>query len=329
MTILQKPLRPNSASATDVANVLHPYTDLVSHAAQGPVIIARGKGVQVWDEDGKDYIEGVAGLWCASLGFDNERLAKAAYDQLRTLPFYHSFGSKSHGPLIDLAERLIALAPVPMARVMFSNSGSEANDTAIKMIWYFNNAMGRPQKKKIIGRLKGYHGVTLAAASLTGLPNNHRSFDLPLPGFVHTMTPHFYHEGLAGENEEDFATRCADELERLILTEGPDTVAGFFARTGSWALAASSCRRMAISKKIQAVSAPLRRALRRRRGHLRLWPHRPILGQPKLRDRARHSRLRQGAIGELRADLGDDRQYPRLRGDCGGEPSYRGRSAMA
>ena len=223
------PVRPNSAAARDVAHTLHPYTDLVAHESAGPLVISRGKGVRVWDEDGKEYIESVAGLWCASLGFDNERLAKAAYDQMRVLPFYHSFTAKSHGPLIELSEMLTARAPLEDARVIFSNSGSEANDTAIKMAWYYNNALGRPAKKKIIGRLKGYHGITLAAASLTGLPNNHRSFDLPLPGFIHTMTPHLYHGGLEGEGEEAFATRCADELEKLIQAEGPDTIAAMFA----------------------------------------------------------------------------------------------------
>jgi 4-aminobutyrate---pyruvate transaminase len=222
-------IRPNSAAARDIANALHPYTDLVTHQENGPLIMARGKGIHVWDEDGREYIEAVAGLWCAALGFDNERLAKAAYDQMRTLPFYHAFTAKSHGPLIELSERLINRAPVPMARVIFASSGSEANDTAIKMAWYYNNALGRPQKKKLIGRVKGYHGITVASASLTGLPYNHRSFDVPLPGFVHTITPHFYHGALEGESEEAFATRCADELEKLILAEGPDTIAAMFA----------------------------------------------------------------------------------------------------
>lgn len=222
-------IRPNSNAARDIANVLHPYTDLVTHQETGPVVIARGQGVRVWDEDGKEYIESVAGLWCAALGFDNERLAKAAYDQMRKLPFYHAFTAKSHEPLIELSEMLIQRAPVPMSRVIFANSGSEANDTAIKMVWYFNNALGRPEKKKIIGRQKGYHGITLAAASLTGLPVNHRSFDVPLPGFIHTITPHFYHGAQEGETEEAFATRCAAELEALIVAEGPDTVAAMFA----------------------------------------------------------------------------------------------------
>ena len=131
--------------------------------------------------------------------------------------------------MIDLAEMLIERAPMPMSKVFFANSGSEANDSAIKMIWYMNNALGRPKKKKLIGRIKGYHGITIGAASLTGLPANHRSFDVPLPGFVHTMTPHFYHGASPGESEDDFATRCADELEKLILKEGPDTVAAMWA----------------------------------------------------------------------------------------------------
>ena len=223
------PPRANSAAARDVANVLHPYTDLKAHTEQGPLIITRGEGVRVFDESGKGYIESVAGLWCASLGFSNERLAKAAYDQMRKLPFYHAFTAKSHEPLIDLAEMLIARAPVPMSKVFFANSGSEANDTAVKMVWYYNNALGRTAKKKLIGRIKGYHGITVAAGSLTGLPANHRSFDIPLPGFLHTMTPHHYHEAHPGESEDAFATRCADELEKLILAEGPDTIAAMFA----------------------------------------------------------------------------------------------------
>ncbi|MBV8399396.1 MAG: aspartate aminotransferase family protein [Acetobacteraceae bacterium] len=221
--------RPNSPAARDIASVLHPYTDLKLHQELGPVVITRGKGVRVWDDEGREYIESVAGLWCAALGFDNERLVQAAAEQMRKLPFYHAFTAKSHGPMIELAEMLLARAPVPMSKVFFANSGSEANDTAVKMVWYFNNALGRPEKKKLIGRVKAYHGITLAAASLTGLANNHRSFDAPLPRFLHTMAPHYYHEANPGESEEAFATRCADGLEKLILAEGPDTVAAMWA----------------------------------------------------------------------------------------------------
>lgn len=223
------PFGANSAAARDIANVLHPYTDLKTHLETGPVIISHGKGVRVWDDTGKEYIEGVAGLWCAALGFDNERLVQAAVTQMRKLPFYHAFAAKSHEPMIDLAEMLIERAPVPMSKVFFANSGSEANDSAIKMVWYLNNALGRPKKKKLIGRWKGYHGITIGSASLTGLPANHRSFDVPLPGFVHTATPHFYHGAAPGETEDAFATRLADELEQLILAEGPDTVAAMWA----------------------------------------------------------------------------------------------------
>jgi 4-aminobutyrate--pyruvate transaminase len=161
------PPRANSAAARDIANALHPYTDLKAHLEVGPMVISRGEGVRVWDENGKGYIESVAGLWCASPGFSNERLIEAAAAQMRRLPFYHAFTAKAHGPMIDLAEMLIECAPVPMSRVFLANSGSEANDTAIKMVWDFNNAVGRPAKKKIIGRAKSCHGTTLAVAGLT------------------------------------------------------------------------------------------------------------------------------------------------------------------
>ena len=219
----------NSLSRRDADAVLHPYTNAIANRDDGPLIITRGEGVHVWDEDGRKYIEGMSGLWCASLGFGEDRLAEAAARQMRELPFYHGFSQKSHPPQIELAERLLALAPVPMAKVFFCNSGSEANDTAVKMIWYLNNALGRPEKKKIISRFKAYHGVTIASASITGVPLNHTAFDLPLGGFLHTDMPHFYRFGEDGETEEDFATRCADNLDRLIEAEGPDTVAAFFA----------------------------------------------------------------------------------------------------
>ncbi len=221
--------RPNSNAARDIASVLHPYTDLKQHLETGPLVIVRGEGVRVWDDHGNAYIEAMAGLWSAALGFSSERLVAAATQQLRKLPFYHAFNAKSHEPLIQLAEMLLERAPVPMSKAFFANSGSEANDTAIKLVWYYNNARGKPAKKKIISRQRAYHGVTVASASLTGLAANHRAFDLPLPGFLHTLTPHFYHKGRPGESEEQFAARCAEELERLILAEGPETIAAMFA----------------------------------------------------------------------------------------------------
>ena len=219
----------NSTASRDIESLLHPYTNLRLHSTKGPMIITRGRGVHVYDDQGKEYIEGLAGLWCASLGFSEPRLVEAAQRQMATLPFYHGFAHKSHEPGIELAERLLKLMPTPMSKVFFSNSGSEANDTAIKMVWYYNNALDRPKKKKVIARLRGYHGVTVAAASLTGLPNNHRDFDLPIANVVHTACPHHYRFAKPGESEEDFATRLATELDALIEREGPDTVAAFFA----------------------------------------------------------------------------------------------------
>jgi len=219
----------NSTAVRDIASVLHPYTDARAHQKNGPMVITRGEGVRVFDDQGKSYIETVAGLWCAALGFHNERLVEAATKQMRQLPFYHAFTGRSHEPIVDLAEMLLERSPVPMSKVFFANSGSEANDSAIKMIWYFNNAIGRPQKKKIIARLKGYHGVTIASASLTGLPYNHKFFDLPIAGILHAGTPHHYHNAHPGESEEAFATRLAQELDAMIEAEGPDTVAAFFA----------------------------------------------------------------------------------------------------
>ncbi|MCC7428601.1 MAG: aspartate aminotransferase family protein [Alphaproteobacteria bacterium] len=219
----------NSAQARGAAYLLQPITDLRTAEKTGPMVITRGKGVRVWDDQGRDFIETMAGLWCASLGFENERLVGAATAQLRKLPYYHAFSAKANEPLIELAERLVRMAPVPMSKVFFANSGSEANDSAVKMIWYYNNAMGRPKKKKIISRIKGYHGVTVASGSLTGLPNYHRAFDLPIAGILHTDCPHYYRFGKPGESEEQFASRCAESLEALILKEGPDTIAAFFA----------------------------------------------------------------------------------------------------
>ncbi len=219
----------NSTAMRDIAYALHPYTDHKQHLKDGPLVISRGKGVRIFDDQGKEYIEAVAGLWCASLGFDNERLVQAAANQMRKLPYYHAFTAKSHEPLVDLSEMLIERAPVPMSKVFFANSGSEANDSVIKILWYMHNAIGKPEKKKIISRLKGYHGITLAAASMTGLPANHKLFDLPLPGFIHVGTPHHYHGAQPGETEEEFATRLAAELEEVILKEGPETVAAFYA----------------------------------------------------------------------------------------------------
>lgn len=226
---LTMPITPDSLAQRDIETLVHPYTNLALHREKGPLIIERGEGIYVWDKDGKQYIEGLAGLWCTALGFGEKALVEAAIEQLNKLPYYHLFGDKSQVPAIQLGERLKAMAPMPVSKVFFVNSGSEANDTQIKLIWYYNNAVGRPEKKKIISRIKAYHGVTIAAGSLTGLPFAHQDFDLPLPGILHADCPHHYRFAEPGETEEEFATRLAQNLEELIIREGPDTVAAFIA----------------------------------------------------------------------------------------------------
>jgi 4-aminobutyrate---pyruvate transaminase len=218
-----------SAATRDIAYQLHPFTNLRKHEAEGPLVITGGHGIYVHDEAGREYIEALAGLWCASLGFGEERLVEAATRQMRKLPYYHQFASKAHDTAIDLAERLIGLLPVRMSKVFFNNSGSEANDTAVKLVWYYNNARGRHRKKKIISRLRGYHGITVASASLTGIQSAHRDFDLPLPTMRHADCPDYYRYGKPGESEDEFASRMAESLEAQILREDPDTVAAFIA----------------------------------------------------------------------------------------------------
>lgn len=218
---------PNSVELRDIRYHMHPYTNARELQEKGPLVIERGNGIHVWDNSGKQYIEAMSGLWSVGVGFSEQRLVDAATRQLSTLPFYHVFSRRAHGPVVDLAEKLLSIAPVPMSKVFFTNSGSEANDTAVKMLWYRANATGKPEKRKIISRLRGYHGITAVAASMTGLPLNHTSFGLPLDGFLHTGSPHFWRDGEADETEADFVARRARELEELILAEGPDTIAAF------------------------------------------------------------------------------------------------------
>ena len=217
------------AARRDLAFHLHPSTNLRLVQTEGPLVIVKGEGVYVYDDEGNRYLEGMSGLWCASLGFSERRLADAAHRQMLELPFYHSFAGKVPAVSTELAERLVGIAPPGMGRVLFANSGSEANDTAVKLAWYVNNALGRPQKKKIIARERAYHGVTVAAASLTGLAFAHTDFDLPMPRFLRTDAAYHYRGAQAGESEEAYSARLAANLEALIVREGPDTIAAFFA----------------------------------------------------------------------------------------------------
>jgi 4-aminobutyrate--pyruvate transaminase len=221
-------IMPNSIEGRDIAFQMHPNVNLRKYEKTGGLVIESGDGIYVTDNSGKRYIEGLAGLWSVALGFGEKRLAEVAKAQMEKLPYYHTFAYKTHGPSIDLAEMLIKLAPVPMSKVHFTSSGSEANDLAAKMVWYRSNALGNKDKKKIIGRIKGYHGVTIAAASITGLPRNHESFDLPLDRMIHTSCPSYVHFGQEGESEAEFTARMLKDLEDLIQKEGPETVAAFW-----------------------------------------------------------------------------------------------------
>jgi 4-aminobutyrate--pyruvate transaminase len=222
-------LAPNSIQARDIASIVHPQTNLVKHIEQGPMVIEGGQGCYVTDDNGKQYLDTAAGLWCASLGYASERLAKVAYEQMRKLGYYHLYRGTTLEPGVDLAERLLSIAPVPMSKVLFQCSGSEANDTALKLVWYYHHAIGKPEKRKIIGRRMGYHGSTSASISASGKSDMHADFGLPFPGFLHTEFPHYYRHHTDGESEEQFATRLADALEQLILREGPETCAAFIA----------------------------------------------------------------------------------------------------
>lgn len=219
--------RPNSLHASDIAHSMHPYTNMRAHEEKGPMIMTRGDGIRVYDIDGKEYIEALAGLWSVAVGFSETRLADVAYEQLKKLPYYHSFAHKAHEPSIRLAEKLVEMTPEGLNRVFFTNSGSEANDTVIKMVWFLNNALGRTGKKKFLSRNKAYHGITIASGSLTGLPANHKDFDLPAIPVTHLTTPHYWRFANEGETEAEFTARLLKELEDTIEAEGADTIAAF------------------------------------------------------------------------------------------------------
>lgn len=209
---------------------LHPFTALKAHReTESPFIIERGEGIYVYDDAGKRYLEGMSGLWCAALGFSEHRLAAAAAKQFASMPYSHLFSHRSTVPAIELSAKLVELAPEGIGKAFLVNSGSEAVDVAIKMAWYANNALGRPEKKTIIARKRAYHGVTVAAGSLTGLPYAQDGFDLPAIPVIHVDTPYAYRGAHDGESDEAYSTRLANELEQTILDAGPDTIAAFIA----------------------------------------------------------------------------------------------------
>lgn len=215
---------------TDRQTVFHPFTQLHDHATGkdgGPRIIETGQGVHITDSDGTSLIDAFAGLYCVNVGYGRREIADAIYEQAKQLAYYHTYVGHSNEPVIKLSERIIDMAPAGMSKVYYGMSGSDANETNVKLVWYYNNVLGRPHKKKIISRLRGYHGATIMSGSLTGLPVYHKAFDQPLSQVRHTVAPHYYWQAETGMSEEEFSQYCAEELEKLIIREDPETVAAF------------------------------------------------------------------------------------------------------
>ncbi len=223
---------PDTLETRDTRSVIHGLTNLKRHLEIGPTVIESGHGVWVRDNHGREYIEAMSGLWCIALGYGDKRLAAVAARQMEQLAYYPLISHKSHPQAIELAEKLLAIAPVPMSRVWFANSGSEANDCAIRLAWYYWNAVGKPGKRKLMAHQQSYHGNTIATASLSGVAYNHQGFNLPLPGFLHVACPHYYRGAQAGESEATYTQRMLAALEARIEAEGADTIAAFFNQPG-------------------------------------------------------------------------------------------------
>jgi 4-aminobutyrate--pyruvate transaminase len=220
---------PATLKDRDIRFHMHPQTNPALHEQVGPTVVTGGEGCFFIDQSGKRYLDMHAGLWCAALGFSEPRLKAAADRQFDRIAYMQTFAHRTTEPVIELSERLVKIAPKGLTKAMFQSSGSEANDTAVKMAWYYWHALDQPQRRKIIARTKAYHGTTVVAASLTHLPHMHASFGLPLPGFLHVSHPDTYRGPQAGESDIEYASRLVEELEATILREGPETIAAFFA----------------------------------------------------------------------------------------------------
>ena len=211
-------------------HLLHPFTSIQEHEQHGPHFISHARGIHVYDSDGREYIDAMAGLWCVNVGYGRTEIGQAMREQVEKLAYYHSFMSLANEPSALLADQLARMSPGSLNHAFFCNSGSEANDTQVKIVWYYNNLRGLPNKKTIISRIGSYHGVTVAAGSLSGLPNLHAGFDLPLcDRFRHVSRPHVYWEMPMGQTELEYSQQLADELEQQIIAAGPETIAAFIA----------------------------------------------------------------------------------------------------
>ena len=215
--------------AWDREHFFHPSTHMAQHArGESPArVIEGGDGVYIVDRNGKRSLDAFAGLYCVNVGYGRMEIAEAIAAQARKLTYYHAYAGHGSEPAIRLANMIVERAPAGMSRVYFGLSGSDANETNIKLVWYVNNVLGRPEKKKIISRWRGYHGSGVMTGSLTGLDLFHKAFDLPRAPILHTDAPYYFRRRESAQSEEDFATQCAANLDALILEEGPETVAAF------------------------------------------------------------------------------------------------------
>jgi L-2,4-diaminobutyrate transaminase len=214
----------------DRQSIVHPNTDLKAYASGAlgdPQIMETGHGIHIVDSKGQDLIDAFAGLYCVNVGYGRTEIAEAIYEQAKKLAYFHTYRGTSNEPLIRLSDRILRMAPENMSKIYYGMSGSDANETQVKIVWYYNNVLGRPNKKKIIARRFAYHGLTILSGSMTGIPSFHQSFDLPLDMVRHTTTPHYYRYADEGMSENDFAKKCAADLDALIEEEGPETVAAF------------------------------------------------------------------------------------------------------
>ena len=224
-----QPGRNLSLEEMDKQSHFHPYSYLADNLVTGPKVWSGAKGITLTDNQGNEFIDGMAGLWCVNIGYSRDEIAEAVAAQMKQMSYYHSFATTSNEPVIHLADRLLGLLPDNMSKIFFGNTGSDANDTNVKFVWYYSNLRGKREKKKIISRERGYHGVTVVAASLTGQPLLHNAFDLPIHNIIHTLPNHYYRQAEPGMSELEFSKYLAAELDALIEREGPDTVAAFIA----------------------------------------------------------------------------------------------------
>jgi L-2,4-diaminobutyrate transaminase len=231
---MENPSRNYPLEDIDRETMFHPMTSIADHLQKGPHIVSQARGIRIKDHKGRDLIDCGAGLWCVNIGYGRKEMADAAKTAIENLAYYHIFGGASNEPIIRTAERVLGLfhekaGATHLSKVFFGTGGSDANDTNFKLVRYYNNLRGKPEKKKIISRLGAYHGLTYAAGSLTGIAVYHKAFDLPVPGVLHTSCPHYFRYGAVGETEDAFTARMIAEIEALIAREGADTIAGFIA----------------------------------------------------------------------------------------------------